>query len=125
MRCPGCDVQNADEATACSACGKALPKRQRRRPSADDPEANAEAELANAAADRAYRLCLYGIVPGAGLLLGPVGMVLAIVARSRGGSVQGFTGRGIATGAILLGAMITATQWAGVTLMVIGWRAAP
>jgi hypothetical protein len=126
MRCPACDAQNPNDATRCSGCGKALPARARRR-SADEPDAprDPEAERRNAAALRAYRICLYGLVPGLGLVLGPVGLVLGVVARVRGAKVPEFTAGSAAMAAVLLGALITATQWVGATLMVVGWRGGP
>jgi hypothetical protein len=127
MRCPACKVENANDATECSACGKALRQRPRRRSSAEEANAASgpEAEQRNAAALRAYRVCLAAIVPGPGLVLGPLAVVMAVIARVRGRGVEGFTDRGLTTGAIVLGTLITATQWAGVTLMVVGWGARP
>lgn len=127
MRCPACDAQNPNDAASCSSCGKPLPRRQRRRAAANEPDAprDPEAERRNAAALRAYRICLIGLVPGPGLVLGPVGAVLGAVARARGAKVPGFTAGSAATAAVLLGALITATQWVGVTLMVVGWSGRP
>jgi hypothetical protein len=127
MQCPACEHDNPKDATVCAGCGKALPRRPRRRGSAEDAEspADPEAERRNAAALRAYRLCILGLVPGIGLVLGPVAVILGILARTRGQGVSGFTAQGPATVAVFFGILITATQWAGVTLMVIGWGAKP
>jgi hypothetical protein len=127
MRCPACEAQNPNDATQCSACGKALTRRPRRRGSGDDADApvSPEAERRNSAAAHAYRLCLWGLVPGLGLVLGPVATVLGAMARIRGDRVPGFSGKGPATVAILLGILIAASQWAGVALMVIGWSERP
>jgi hypothetical protein len=127
MRCPACKVENASDATECSACGKALRQRPRRRPSAEEAIAasSPEAEQRNAAALRAYRICLAAILPGPGLVLGPLAIIMGLIARFRGRGVEGFTNGAMTTSAIALGALITATQWAGVTLMVVGWGARP
>jgi hypothetical protein len=123
MRCPTCDVQNPNDAAKCSSCGQTLSRRQRRRgPTAEtDAPCSPAAERCNAAALRAYRLCLIGFVPGPGLLLGPLCMLLGAMARLRGNSVPGFSGRTYSTAAFVFGALISATQWIGVTLMLIGW----
>jgi hypothetical protein len=120
-------VGNPEEAARCTACGKPLPRRPRRRGPAeegDDPP-SPEAARRNAAARRAYRLCLLGLVPGLGLVLGPVSVVLGAVARARGKDTPGFTEGPPAAAAVLFGALISATQWAGVTLMVLGRSARP
>jgi hypothetical protein len=127
MRCPACEVQNPGDATQCTACGKSLVRRPRRRGFADDSDApaNPDAERCNAAALFAYRVCLFALFPGLGLVLGPASMLLGSLARVRGKRMPGFTGVGLTTATLLLGAVITATQWVGVTLMVVGWHAAP
>jgi hypothetical protein len=127
MRCPACQLENANDASECSACGKVLRQRPRRRPSSEETNvaSSPEAEQHNAAARRAYRVCLAALVPGPGLVLGPLAIVMAMIALVRGRGVEGFTDRRLTTGAILLGTLITATQWAGVTLMVVGWGARP
>jgi hypothetical protein len=125
MLCPSCETQNPDDAVKCAACGKPLPGRKRRRPSSDEPEATVDpkAEECNRAGQRAYRACVVGILPGAGLVLGPVAILLGIIAAIRGNGVPGFTAKGLAVLSVLLGAVITACQWTGVVLMVIGWHA--
>ena len=127
MRCPACKAENPNDVKKCTSCGEAFTPRQRRRAAADDANgaSNPEAELHNAAALRAYRICLYSLIPGVGLLLGPVGLFLGVVAAIRSRGVPGYSAKGVALGAILLGTLVTATQWAGVTLMAIGWTAKP
>jgi hypothetical protein len=124
MLCPGCETQNPDDAVSCSACGKRLPTRKRRRPPSEETNVSAgpEAERCNRAGLRAYRLCIVGLLPGAGLILGPIAMLLGIVATVRGNSVPGFTAKWLAAVSVLLGGLITAFQWTGVTLMVLGWH---
>ncbi len=127
MRCPACKIQNADDAARCHACGNPLSRRSKRRNSAEviDAPTTPEAERRNAASMRAYRICLLGLIPGPGLVLGPVSIAMAIVARIRGAKVPGFAGRPLTTAVILLGALISATQWAGATLVWLGLRGRP
>jgi hypothetical protein len=125
MLCPGCETQNSDDAVKCAACGKPLQGRKRRRPSSEEVDSTTDpkAEQCNRAGLRAYRISVWGILPGAGLVLGPVAMLLGIVAAIRGNGVPGFTAKGLAILSVLLGAVITACQWTGVVLMVLGWHA--
>jgi hypothetical protein len=127
MRCPACNAENPNDVRKCASCGEAFSPRQRRRAAVDDGNgaSNSNADMHNAAALRAYRLSLYAMIPGAGLLLGPIALILAIVAAVRSRGVPGYTARGVAIGAILIGILVTATQWAGVTMMAIGWGAKP
>jgi hypothetical protein len=125
MRCPSCDTEIPEGAVGCPACGKAprRPRRPRRGKLSEECEESPGPEAArrNAAARQAYLVCVLGLVPGLGLLLGPLGAALGAAARSRGRGVPGFTAGPSANAAVLLGAIITATQWAGVTLMAFGW----
>jgi hypothetical protein len=74
----------------------------------------------NRPAMRAYRLSIIGLIPLAGLVLGPIALVLGILAARKGRDDPGFTAHGPARGAILFGAVDAVANWAGVTLMVIG-----
>jgi hypothetical protein len=127
MRCPRCNAENAAETSRCGACGAALgPARRkgaRRRGPAEETDTScpADAEGANRAALRAYRIALLGLVPGLGLLLGPLAVVLGTVAR-RGRSDPDCTARSHAAASVVLGALTAITNWLGVALMVRGLR---
>jgi hypothetical protein len=125
MRCPACDLENSEDAPQCSGCGATLARRQRRRAENGEENANARPDVdrCNATAATAYRLCLLALIPGIGLILGPIGLVMGTMARLQGRNVKRFTGSSQATVSILLSALITATQWAGAAMMIIGWRA--
>lgn len=125
MRCPACNTENVDAALQCSSCGGSLPRKPRRRGLAaetDTPFAP-RTEACNRAALRAYHVCLVGLIPGVGLLLGPVAMVLGLVARRRGLKEPGFTAAGPARAAVLLGGVITLTNWIGLVMMIAGLTA--
>jgi hypothetical protein len=137
MHCPACHTENAVEAVACSACGRALrsdaaeavaappvaasrrsSSRRRRNANADDPSAINDSD--NPAAWRAYRVSLWSLVPGLGLFLGPVAVLLGYRAmRSAGDDASA---RNRAKAAVLFGVLITLTQWLGVALMIYGWK---
>ena len=89
MHCPACHAENANEAATCTACGGSLrndstpssaappspPARcsgSRRCAPADEGEATDRQRRAS----RAFRLSLWSLVPGLGLLLAPVAFVL-------------------------------------------------
>jgi hypothetical protein len=124
MRCPACNAENADTASRCSSCGKPLNRKPRRRGPADESELplSPRAEACNRAALRAYRVCLFGLIPCLGLILGPAAVVLGVLARRNGLREPGFTSDAQARAAYLLGGAIAVTNWVGLLLMVAGFR---
>jgi len=130
MHCPSCHSENLAEAVACSICGRSLrsdetaatpvgqpsPRAGSRRRNANDSDAANENN--NPAAWGAYRVALWALLPGVGLLLGPVAIFLGRRAVRGGGD---FSSRNRAKAAILLGVLITLTQWLGFALMIYGW----
>ena len=123
MRCPACHAVNARDAERCSNCNKAFPRKPtRRRAGAEDantPTA-ARTEESNRAALRAYRLSLIGLIPLAGLVFGPVAIVLGVWAGLRGRKDPAFTARGPVIAAVILGVLDALTNWGGVVLIVLG-----
>jgi hypothetical protein len=87
--------------------------------SAETPDAS----FAERAALRAYRLSIFGLIPLAGLVLGPIAVVLGLLARGYGRKDPAFTAHGPAVAAIVLGAADAATNWLGVGL--IAWSLFP
>jgi hypothetical protein len=85
-----------------------------RRRIADASEA-AVVDSKNPAAWRAYRVSLWSIVPGVGLLLGLVAMLLGCQAVRSAGDDLSASNR--AKAAIVIGAGSAVTQWLGVTLI--------
>lgn len=124
MCCPSCNSVNARDAVRCAACDAALPRRPARRRSSEDAETTAANEESNRAALRAYRLSLIGLIPLAGLVLGPVALVLGVLAARKGRADPTFTARGPALAAVFFGVLDSLTNWVGVTLMILGLMAA-
>jgi len=123
MQCPACNAENGEEATRCAKCGGTLSRRRRRNSVEDtDTPFSRYIEPANRPAVRAYRLAVLSMVPGLGLLLGPVAVVLGAAAGRRGKANPDFTARGPAAAAVMFGAMTAVTNWAGLALMVLGLR---
>jgi hypothetical protein len=137
MHCPACHTENAVEAVACSTCGRSLKSdaaeaaaappvpaarrsssRRRRNTNGDDPGATNDSD--NPAALRAYCVSLCSLVPGLGLFLGPVAVLLGCWAVRDAGDDA--SARNRAKAAILFGALGTLTQWLGVVLMIYGWK---
>lgn len=122
MRCPACNAENDKTASRCSSCGKPLNRKPRRRGSAEESDLplSPGAEACNRAALRAYRVCLFGLIPGLGLVLGPAAVALGVLARRRGLNEPGFSADTQARAAYLLGGAIAVTNWVGLMLMVAG-----
>jgi hypothetical protein len=129
MRCPSCDAETP-EAPACASCGRPLPAPRRRPPRKRgvaevlETPFSEHVEPANRPAMRAFRVAVYGLVPGLGLFLGPLAIVLGALAGWRGRSDPAFTAPTPARAAVVLGALITLTNWLGLALMLAGWRGA-
>jgi hypothetical protein len=130
MQCPACKTENEADRTTCRHCRANLPaaaapppkRRSRARGSekkADVP-ISPEAERANRAVYRAYQLCLIGLLPFAGLLLGPLSAVLAWHGARRVADDPGFSAQPYAAAAIVLGILSGITNWVGLTLMILG-----
>jgi hypothetical protein len=68
----------------------------------------------------ALRLSVIGLIPGTGLILGPI--ALGLVALSwRRQSDPAFRAYAPIRAALFLGVLITLTNWAGLALMILGW----
>ena len=76
----------------------------------------------NRVALRAYRLSQWGLIPGVGLVLGPIAIILGLVAGYRGRSDPEYTFQAPARAALVLGGLVAVTNWIGLVLIVLGWR---
>ena len=65
------------------------------------------------AASKAFRVVLWGLIPGLGLVLGPVGAVLGMRAWWRFRRSQNPQDRGLGIAAMIFGTGITLSQWIG------------
>jgi hypothetical protein len=122
MRCPACGADNPDDARQCGGCGKELRRRPRRRgvPDESNTPFTSQADSRDRLALAAYRYAVYGLVPFAGLALGPLAVVLGAVAWRRVQSDPDRKGVGPAATAMVLGALVMVTNWVGLALMVVG-----
>src|SRR5262245_54102957 len=123
MDCPACRAENPSTAVACTSCGHSLrentseaPTRRSgsRRRNAEASEA-AVTDSSNPAAWRAYRVSLWSIVPGFGLLLEFLAMALGYLAVRSAGDDLSASNR--AKAAVVIGAGSVLTQWLGITLI--------
>ena len=101
-------------------------RRPRRRGVADESDTPFSSQAVSArgrAAVRAYLASLYGMIPFVGLVLGPAAVAMGTWAWLRGRREPDFKGASLCRAAIVLGVLLTLTQWAGLALMVHGLQA--
>ncbi len=128
MRCPACNAENVSNLSRCTGCGGTLaaprPSSGRVRrvvaEEVDTPFAGL-GEGPNRLARLAYLIVLAGLVPGLGLLLGPIAAILGLFAYRRRFD-PAFTAEGAALAAIILGTLVTLTNGVGLALMIAGWQ---
>jgi hypothetical protein len=125
MPCPACGTEIERDSPRCSACGILIRRRRRRGGAADsDTPFSPAATAHNLTAVRAYRWAVLSVLPGVGLVAGPVGCVVGILALRRGRQDPQFTARGPAFAAIVLGVVTAVANWVGFALMYLGLRQA-
>jgi hypothetical protein len=122
MNCSACHAENNSGAVTCASCGRSLhgsgERSARRSGSRRRNSEAAEAAVTdtnNPAAWRAYRVSLWSVVPGLGLLLGPVATVLGC--RAVRGAGDDLSASNRAKAAIVFGAGSALTQWIGAALI--------
>jgi zinc-ribbon domain len=123
MRCPACGAENPEGAKRCTACGERTARKARRRDPGDDAETpfapRPDSPLAPAM--RAFRWGVYSLIPGAGLVLGPIAVVLALLAWREGRRDPEARANSYVIAALALGLAALLCNAAGIALMVIGW----
>lgn len=122
MRCVACNTENAPQVTACAACGATLVRKARRRGVAAESDSpfGPIGDGPNRGALVAYRCAVIGLIPLVGLVAGPLAIALGCYAWLRDRKEADFTAVGPRNASVLLGALITLTNWLGLTLMVLG-----
>jgi hypothetical protein len=116
MRCTGCNEENDESNKRCARCGARLARSSRRR---DLPPFH-NSWTSSGLDDRAFRLAVWGLIPLAGLVLGPVAIIMGITAlwRARSQAQERFTPAALT--ALVLGGAVMLANWLGVGLMVLG-----
>src|SRR5438105_6759886 len=74
MRCAACGTENSEQDRQCKQCGGRLPRPSRRREIQSVPSSWTSKRLD----DQAFRLAIWGLIPPAGLILGPLALILGI-----------------------------------------------
>jgi hypothetical protein len=100
-----------------------MARRPRRREPVDEtdsPFGSRPDDSRPATALRAYRCAVYGLVPLAGLLLGPAAIVLALRAWREGRRDPEVRGDGYVVAALVLGTVTLLCHGLGLALMVMG-----
>jgi hypothetical protein len=122
MRCARCNADNPAKATACEKCGATLGRRPRRRAGAEESDSpfGPLGDGPNRRALVAYRIAVVGLIPVAGLVAGPVAVLLGCLAWHRDRKDEGFNAWGPLHASLLLGALCTLTNGVGLTLLALG-----
>ena len=94
MRCPACSADNLDGAASCAACGTSLPGTAPRKP----------------LGVIAYQCAVLGLIPLAGLLFGPLALILGLIACRRKDEQSGARISNHALAAMVLGSLIAVTN---------------
>jgi hypothetical protein len=126
MRCPGCGADNPVKVKRCAACGERLSRRPPRRviPDETDSPFARRGEGPGGTALAAYRYGIYSLVPFAGLVLGPVAVVLAVIAWRQGQADPAAKRPGHVMAALFLGTVTLLANGIGLALMAVGLRSA-
>src|SRR5690242_752990 len=105
MRCPACGADHPAEAKHCPACGERTTRKPRRREPAEEIDSpfGRRADSRQGTALRAYRCGVFGLIPLAGLLLGPAAVVLALIAWREGLRDPAARANGYVVAALVLG----------------------
>ena len=122
MRCAACQTDNPDHEAACSNCGCKLPSRTARRPGRgrDDTKFGSRALDKKGLGWFAYRCGVIGLIPFVGLVFGPMALVLGFIAWLQARRGPHLLGLGPALAGMILGGIISLTNWTGLALMIYG-----
>jgi hypothetical protein len=132
MQCPLCKTENEKTRTTCVQCQTALARssatptgKRRSRRGADKQSEFAASPLAtayNRDVKRVYRLCLIGVLPFLGLILGPLAALIAARIRRRAKGDPAFTLHAPVRFVFILGVLTGITNWVGLALMILGLK---
>ena len=124
MRCSACQAEIPDDSTQCPICegiqSKAPTPRKARRRSVGATEVDLERTAAyNRQVKRIVLLTLVAIIPGFGLVLGPIVVVLIALVLRRGKGDPTFTAARGARVTLVIAAVTTACNWIGLGLIAL------
>jgi hypothetical protein len=115
MRCQRCGADNPNPANECPSCGT-RPGSSRRRDGSSYPDA----WTGDTPDQAAFRCAAWGILPLAGLVLGPLSLLRVLAAWRRQPSELSEHAPRLLVVTFVLGLIVSACNWAGVVLMVHG-----
>ncbi len=129
MRCSACQAEIPDDSAQCPVCegiqSKATAPRKARRRSDSDVEADlARATAYNHQVKRIVLWSLVSILPGFGLVLAPVVIVLISLVLRRGKGDRMFTAAAGAWGTLVIAILTTACNWVGLVLIALWYLGA-
>lgn len=131
MRCPTCDTPNAPEARFCAQCGAKLASD---RAAVLDIEEEDAADgggavetlipYKNAKALSAYYFGIFSLIPGLGLVLGPMALIFGIFGIRHSSLNPRARGTGHAVVGTILGLLTFILNVVGLIMLVTNWRLA-
>ena len=126
MRCSACQAEIPDDSTQCPNCegiqSKAPTSRKTRRRSVTVTDADlARTADYNRQVKRIVLVTLVAIIPGLGLVLGPVVMILIALVLRRGKGDAAFTAARGARVTLIIAAITTACNWIGLGLIALSF----
>lgn len=71
---------------------------------------------------RGYKIGLYSMIPGLGVILGPVALLSGLWYKFKHRKEKEFPGENFAVASMLLGAMVTVTNWLGLFFILSGLK---
>lgn len=122
MPCPACGAEQAADLQSCPKCAQQRAPRGRRPESAPPREVSLGPKLPrnNPRALYAFRCGVYGLIPFAGLVFGPMALLAGILGLRHAKSNPHDKGASHAVTGIVLGAVELLANWLGLGLILVG-----
>lgn len=122
MPCPACGAEQATDSMSCPKCSEKRRRRGRRSETAaqGDVPLGPKPPLNNPRAIHAYRCAVFGLIPFAGLVLGPLALRSGILGLRHVKVHPQDKGGSHAVAGIVLGLVELLTNWLGLLFLLIG-----
>ena len=119
MKCAQCQTDLAPDQPVCPECGKRPKAKRKRRSETEGESLTPEAQALLTRITQQYYRVLWGLIPGAGLLLGPW---VCWVTQRLLGDPQAKPWLTYLRAIFRLAVVITVSQWLGLGLILLSWN---